>query len=147
VLCCSGCFAGDAAVEAGGGVVAHGRQLQAVARLDCSLPLVFRFAFSSLPYQASSLSTLPIYVLLNSLPCFKLPHILSFLSLHSLFSRSNFSPLLNSHSTSPRFKLPPPNVLVLRAVFIGQRGARASLSAPYCCAWGAGLYCSAMVPG
>jgi len=53
--------------------VAHGRQLQAVARLDCSLPLVFRFAFSSLHYQASSPSTLPIYVLLHSPLCFKLP--------------------------------------------------------------------------
>jgi hypothetical protein len=144
VLCCSGCFAGGAAVEAGGGVVAHERQLQAVARLDCSLPLVFRFTFSSLPYQASSLSTLPVYILLNSLPCFKLPCILSFLSLCSLFSRSNFSPLLNSHSASPCFKLPPPPfLLVLGAIFIGQRES----GRPYCYAWRAWLYCPAMVPG
>jgi len=131
-------------VEAGGGVVAHERQLQAVARLDCSLPMVFRFTFSSLPYQASSLSTLPVYILLNSLPCFKLPCILSFLSLCSLFSRSNFSPLLNSHSASPCFKLPPPPfLLVLGAVFIGQRES----GRPYCYAWRAWLYCPAMVPG
>jgi len=37
---------------------------------------------------------------------------------------------------------------VLRAVFIGKiKGSRASLSLPYCCAWGAGLSCPATVPG
>jgi hypothetical protein len=78
--------------------VAHGWQLQAVARLDCSLPLVFRFAFSSLHYQASSPSTLPIPVLLISLPCFKLPCFLPF-----SFSIS-FSPFLPSHSSFLCFK-------------------------------------------
>jgi len=33
VRCWSGCFAGGAAVEAGGGVVAHGRRLQTVMLL------------------------------------------------------------------------------------------------------------------
>ena len=93
--CCSDCFAGGGG---GGGVVAHGWQLQAVARLDCSLPLVFRFAFSSLHYQASSPSTLPIPVLLISLPCFKLPRFLPF-----SFSIS-FSPFLPSHSSFLCFK-------------------------------------------
>jgi hypothetical protein len=35
---------------------------------------------------------------------------------------------------------------VLRAVFIGQRGARASLSPPYRCAWGVAPSCPATTP-
>jgi hypothetical protein len=83
-------------VEAGGGVVAHGRQLQAmvllfhaVEREVPTLPLssnVLFFSFSSFVVKWF----LPLYslfiFLLNSLPYFKLPRILSFLSLFRFLS-------------------------------------------------------------
>ena len=111
-------------MEAGDGVVAHGRQLQAVARLDCSLPLVFHFAFSSLHFQASSLSTLPIYVLLNCPLCFKLPPsslCSPFCSkIFPLFSLS-FLPLsLVPNKNRPSLSFSFFFMLVLRAVFIRQ---------------------------
>jgi len=133
-------------VEAGGGVVAHGWQLQAVARLDCSLPLVFHFAFSSLHYQASSPSTLPIPLLLNSLPCFKLPPFSPF-PLFS-FKRALSHP---KKSSSPlfffRFPLLCTAVLgaIYRAKWVGlltvAHGSRASGG------WSAiGCYCRGSTP-
>jgi len=91
VRCWPGCFTSGAAVEAGGGVVAHGRRLQAAVLLfkrqrerDFFLfpsPLVFSFFLS--------LFRLPVVIPLSSrfcfkktsLPGFKLPLTLSFISL------------------------------------------------------------------
>ena len=90
--CWPGCFTGGAAVEVGGGVVAHRQRLQAAVLLfkrrrerDLFLfpsPLVFSFFFLSL-------FRLPVVIPLSSrfcfkktsLPGFKLPLTLSFLSL------------------------------------------------------------------
>jgi hypothetical protein len=67
VRCWSGCFAGGAAVEAGGGVVAHGRRLQTamllfpvVEREILPLPLssIFRSFFLCFVYQWLSLCPL-----------------------------------------------------------------------------------------
>jgi len=95
VRCWPGCFTGGAAVEVGGGVVAHGRRLQAAVLLfkrrrerDFFLflfpsPLVF-FVFFFLCFVYPWLSLCPLYFVFKtktSLPGFKLPLTLSFLSL------------------------------------------------------------------
>jgi hypothetical protein len=86
--------------------------------------------------EAASLYVLPVYFSLKLPPLFQtdLLSSLSFSSICFLLLSSCFSFF-------------PPLVLVLRAVFIGQMGAGASLSPSYCCAWGAGLSCLAMAPG
>jgi len=146
VPCWSDCIAGGAAVEAGGNVVAHGRQLQvavllfqAAKREVLSLPLSsnvsFFFLFFRLPVVCPFV--LPFFFL-NSLPCFKLPRVLSFLSLYFVSSLSILS-VLSPFQFSFFFFL-----LCWRwVVFIGQR----ERGCPYCCAWGAGLYCLATVLG
>jgi hypothetical protein len=105
VPCCSGYFTGGAAVEANGGVVVHGQQLQAAARRDCSPP--WCFVLLSLPLLSN---VFPFYT-----PCLFFSAIPSPVSSFSVFF---------------------PSLLVLSAVFIGQRRVGASLSPPYCCAWG-----------
>jgi len=105
VPCCSGYFTGGATVEANGGVVVHGQQLQAAARRDCSPP--WCFVLLSLPLLSN---VFPFYT-----PCLFFSAIPSPVSSFSVFF---------------------PSLLVLSAVFIGQRRAGASLSPPYCCAWG-----------
>ena len=136
--CWSGCFAGSAAVEAGGGVVAHGWQLQAAMLLFqaaerevTALPLSSSVSFFFLFFrcQVVSLFVLPalLFVSLSNPPLFRtsqysfLPLSISFPLFFILFVLSFF---------------PPSLVLVLRAIFIGKRGVGASLSPPYCCAWG-----------
>ena len=100
------------------------------SRLWSLFPFFCCFCVTSSPCFFRFLSSLHSH----STSHFKLLCILSFLSLCSLFSCSNFSP-------SPR--LP---VLAL-GVFIGQKGAGASLLPPYGSAWGAGLCCPATAPG
>jgi len=87
------CLAGLAAslaVETIGGVVAHGRQLQAAVLLFqaaerdvIALPLSssVSFFFLFFRFQVVSLFVLPalLFVLSQTLPCFELPRILSFL--------------------------------------------------------------------
>jgi len=132
----SGCFAGGAMMDADGGVVAHGWQLQAVARRDCSLPLVFRFAFSSLHYQASSLSTLPIYFslkfppLFQASPCSFLPFSLSS---PFVFFFSLFSPLLSLFLS---FR-PPFSLLALSGIYRA-KGSRGVPIVALSRTWGAG---------
>jgi hypothetical protein len=115
--CWSGCFAGSAAVEASGGVVAHGQQLQAARccfkrqremLLLFLSPLVFRFSFSSfvVKWFPSLYSLLSCLFLPQTLP----PPLSLSLSLLLSFSFHLFF------------------VLVLRAIFIGQRGVGVSLS-------------------
>ena len=124
--CWSGCFFGGAVVEAGGGVMAHGRRLQAAMLLFQAaereiLPLPLSSIFFVLSFSVSFTSGCPFvlsvlfFFFLISLPGFKLPLNLSFLSLfrYSLFGH---------------FPLCPPLLLALSVVFIGQRGAEASLS-------------------
>ena len=100
-------------------------------------PLVFLFFLSSFVFQWF----IPLYsrfiFLLNSLPCFKLPRNLSFLSLFRFLS---FLFSLSSCSFGPfPFRFFSSCVLVLRAIFIRQRGAGASLS--LCVGSGANLPC------
>jgi len=101
-------------------------------RLFTPLGISFCFLFSCC--QASSLSTLTVYFslkfpsLFQASPCSFLPF--------SLPSPSFF--FFSCFSSS--------SLLSLRVVFIGQRGAGASLSPPYRCAWGAGPSCSATAP-
>jgi hypothetical protein len=69
--CWFGCFAGSAAVEVGGGVVAHGRRLQAAVLLFQTaegeiLPLPLSSSFSFF----LSLFRLPVVVPLSSRFCF-----------------------------------------------------------------------------
>jgi len=127
VPCCSGYFTSGAAVEANGGVVVHGQQLQAAARRDCSPPLCF--VLLSLPLLSN---VFPFYT-----PCLFFSAIPSPVSSFSVFFPSFLSPvsflfILLSVFSSPLL------LLALSAVFIGQRRAGASLSPPYCCAWGVG---------
>ena len=115
----------DAAVSSGG------------ERDSSSSPLLyfFRSFFLCFVYQRLCLCPLGfVFFFLISLPGFKLPLNLSFLSLfrYSLFDH---------------FPLCPPFLLALSAVFIGQRGAGASLSPPYRCAWGDTPTCPATAPG
>ena len=132
--CWYGCFDGGVAVEGGDGVVAHEQQLEAVARHDCSLPLVFRFAFSSLVVKRLPLLYSPVYFSLKPSPVSTRLLSSLFLSLFRLLSFSFFS----SH--------PPPLLLVLSGIYRvkGSGGVRiATLS----CAWGAGSSCPATTPG
>jgi hypothetical protein len=48
-------------VKVGGNVIAYVRQLQAVARRDCSLSLVFHFASSSFVVKRLPFSTLLVF--------------------------------------------------------------------------------------
>jgi len=122
-----------------------------LSRFLSSYPLTIAFFVSKLPSPFSFKRAL-------SRPKTISP-VLSFLSLRSLFSHSNFSPFFNFPKASPlsllsfllppslSFKLPfllsfllPPPLLVLRAVFIGQSlllcvGSR---GAACCRAWGEG---------
>jgi hypothetical protein len=103
VPCWSDYFTGGAAVEVGGGVVAQGRHLQAVVLLfqaaEREVPALPLFSsvsfFLSLLLLSNGFSlfySLFIF-LLNSLPCFELPRILSFLS------QFCFLPFLSSSSS------------------------------------------------
>jgi hypothetical protein len=95
------------------------------------LPLSSSVSFFFLFFccQVVSLFVLPalLFVSLSNRPLFRtsqysfLPLSISFPLFCILYVLSFFSPSL---------------VLVLRAIFIGKRGAGASLSPPYCCAWG-----------
>jgi len=125
---------GGAVVEPDGCVVAHGWQLQAAVLLFqaaerevLALPLsssVLFFSFSSFIVKWF----LPLYSLFiffsNSLLCFKLPHILSFLSLFCF---------LSFYSLHPLFLFCPPFVLALGGIYRA-KGAGVSLLPPYCCA-------------
>jgi len=148
VPCWSGCFAGGAAVEAGGCVVAHGRQLQAVVLLFqaaerevTALPLSSSVSFVFLFFRCQVVSLFVLsallFVSLSNPPLFRTSSY-SFLPLSILF------PVFSILSVLSFF--PPSLVLVLRVVFIGKRGAGASLSPPYCCSWRAGLSCPATAP-
>jgi hypothetical protein len=173
VTCWSGCFAGGSAVEAGGGVVAHGRQLQAavllfqaVEREIPALPfssvffpllrlrfLFFLFLFMCVFFNSRSSSCFGI------VPLPYLSQSLSFIS-HSpspLFPASPFSFfsfflslsfLFFSFSSlrSLFFSLSSSCVLALGGIYRA-KGVGASLLPPYCCAWGAGLCCPATMSG
>jgi len=140
VTCWSGCFAGSSAVEAGGGVVAHGRQLQAAVLLFQAaereipaLPFSGYFSFSFCSCLCVCFSTpVPLLVSVSSLslishspsplsltvplPCFQLPHFLSFFFFQSLsFSFFSFSSL-----RSLFFSLSSSCVLALGGIY-GQR--------------------------
>ena len=194
------CFAGGAVVEAGGSVVAHGRQLQAITLLfqavektahvlplssvlllffccisfslysglgDVSfqdptssaplflfltltvhspLPLTVPLGrFFLFPFGSFSLSSNPpVPLMFMAFPVF-FPSLVRF----PLFSscRSLFS-FVNSLCLSLFFS---PSLLLAcwrcGGVFIGQKGAGASLLLPYSSAWGAGLCCPATAPG
>ena len=182
--CWPGCFTGGAAVEVGGGVVAHGQRLQAAVLLfkrrrerDLFLfpsPLVFLFFFLSL-------FRLPVVIPLSSrfcfkktsLPGFKLPLTLSFLSLFHFslwlvlsspplfflfrslsFLFPSFSSLRSLFSLFVLCYFSASSLLLFFfspvcwrwGVFIRQKGAGASLLPPYSSAWGVGLCCPATEP-
>jgi len=182
VPCWSDCFAGDAVVEAGGGVVAHKRWLQAITLLFQAVEkeaLVLPFSFVLLLFFCcvsfsicSGLGDVSFQDPTSSVPLFLYPHgplsftshypscsvlffLLSvhfpspiygfpgFLSFFGPFSSLWFVPFslfLFYFSASPLFSPLPPLLRVgVRAVFIGQKGAGASLLPPYLSAWGAGL--------
>jgi hypothetical protein len=86
--CWSGCFAGGAVVEVGGGVVAHGRQLQAAVLLFQAAErevtaLLFIFLANPLLFQTRLLSSLSLS--LSRLLSFSFPSI-SFSFLYVFFS-------------------------------------------------------------
>jgi hypothetical protein len=114
---CVAGLAASLAVEAGGGVVAHGRRLQTVILLFPAaereilpLPLssiFFRSFFLCFVYQWLSLCPLGFVFKKISLPDFKLPLNLSFLSLlhYSLFGHFPLRPPSLFLIFLPRFKL------------------------------------------
>jgi len=76
--CWSGCFAGGAVVEAGGGVVAHGRQLQAAVMLFQAAErevtaLLFIFLANPLLFQTRLLSSLSLSLFPVCFPFLFLP--------------------------------------------------------------------------
>jgi len=112
-----------------------------------ALPFLCCFCVTSSPCFFRFLSSLHSH----STSRFKLLCILSFLS---LFSHSNFSPspplfsFVNSLCLFPFFSLSRPLACWrCGGVFIGQKGAGASLLPPHSSAWGAGLCCPATAPG
>jgi len=173
VTCRSGCFAGGSAVEAGGGVVAHGWQLQAAVLLfQAAKREIPALPFSSVFFPLLRLRFLFFLFLFmcvffnsRSSSCFgivPLPYLsqsLSFIS-HSpspLFLASPFSfffflsvpflfVLFFLFSPFLFFSLSSSCVLVLGGIYRA-KGAGASLLPPYCCAWGAGLCCPATTLG
>jgi hypothetical protein len=87
--CWSGCFAGGAVVEVGGGVVAHGRQLQAAVLLFQAAErevtaLLFIFLANPLLFQTRLLSSLSLSLSLSRLLSFSFPSI-SFSFLYVFF--------------------------------------------------------------
>ena len=142
-------------MEAGGGVVAHAWQLQAAVLLFqamerevTALPLSSSVSFFFLFFHCQVFPFL--YSLLSCLFLLKPSHVSNSSSLPSLSlslslsRRLSFSFRLISFSSLSFFS--SSSFLVLRAVFIGQRGARASLSPPYRCAWGVAPSCPATTP-
>ena len=118
----SGCFAGDAVMEASGGVMAHGRHLQVAVLLFqpmerefTTLPLSSSVSFFFLFFRCQVVSLFVLlallFISLSNPPLFQ-TRLLSSLSIYPVF----FPFLFLSFSF---FIL----VLVLRAVFIGKRGA------------------------
>jgi len=133
--CCCFCAPGGVGVAAAG----CGRS---------SFSLLLLCYFFSLFLSVSLFSTLSQYLsfqtsLYSFLP-FSLFSLLSFklLSIPPLFS------FVNSLCLSPFFSLSRPLACWrCGGVFIGQKGAGASLLPPYSSAWGAGLCCPATAPG
>jgi len=166
VPCWSGCFAGGSTVEAGGGVVAHGQQLQAAVLLfqaaEREIPtllfssvffpflrlhfLFFLFLFL-FQYCLSPLALkVPLLYLSQSLsPVSSFPVFFLLFFFWSLsFSFFSFSSLRSLFSLS--LCVPLLCMLVLGGIYRAN-GAGASLLPPYCCAWGAGFCCPATVSG
>jgi len=110
VPCWSDCFAGSAAVEAGGGVVAHERQLQVAVLLFQAAererfllfpsPLVFRFFLSLLSLSSGFSLCTPCLFFLKFPPLFQASPY-SFLPLCISFPLFLFSPSSLSFFLSP----------------------------------------------